>query len=238
MRLLGVNSDQRERAQLRGAALDAASRFDALGDSEAIWLKSDAEYLRKLKELESVDICCVALETDRDVPLCIASREEVADALMLLVADPVIPPTLYLRPEIMASQLLLKPVEKEDALKAFASLYRYYLRLISESNKSQQFFSVMRKDAVLRIPYDTISYFEAREKKLFVCTAQKQTAFYSTLEALESKLPQQFIRCHKSYIVNRDLVDSISFAQSLIYLPGGAVPVSRSYRSMLKEVKP
>ena len=86
------------------------------------------------------------------------------------------------------------------------------------------------------IPLNQIYYVEAREKKIFIRTKQEEYGFYDTIENMEKKLPESFLRCHRSYIVNMSKVTAVKVSQSLIEVQDDLqVPLSRSYKKMVKE---
>ncbi|MDW3193428.1 MAG: LytTR family DNA-binding domain-containing protein [Cytophagales bacterium] len=53
----------------------------------------------------------------------------------------------------------------------------------------------------------------------------------STLKQAEDGLPDQFIRCHKSFIINRDLVDQRSANE--VVIKGNRIPIGRKYKENL-----
>ena len=57
-----------------------------------------------------------------------------------------------------------------------------------------------------------------------------------SLNAVEKELPQEFIRCHRSYIVNRLHIERLNLPEMAVYLANGErIPVSRSYKEALLE---
>lgn len=101
---------------------------------------------------------------------------------------------------------------------------------------NKEVFTFSTRDGVIRIPYSQILYFEARNKKIVVCTSRAETEFYSTLENLSNEIPTYFLRCHKGFIVNKLLVERADLKQNLLHLINGfQVPISRSYKTTVKE---
>jgi two-component system response regulator LytT len=61
------------------------------------------------------------------------------------------------------------------------------------------------------IPIDRIAFFESYEKKTWLMTDSGTYALSYTLQALEQQLPRnQFVRIHRSYIVNLAYIDYIT----------------------------
>ena len=73
------------------------------------------------------------------------------------------------------------------------------------------------------------------DKKLFVRTKTEEYAFYDTIEALLARLPEQFRRCHRSYIVNTEKITRILNSENYIELTKEiGVPLSRSCKAAFK----
>lgn len=64
----------------------------------------------------------------------------------------------------------------------------------------------------------------------------KEYGFYQTLEQMEKELPDNFKRCHRSYIVNMDKVDKVRFSEGIIELfSGDTVLLSKSLKKSIRE---
>ena len=67
---------------------------------------------------------------------------------------------------------------------------------------------------------------------------KRELAFYETIEHLAERLPEQFVRCHRSFIVSKKRIRKVMLSKNLIELEQGMeVPLSRSYKSAFKEQK-
>jgi len=65
-------------------------------------------------------------------------------------------------------------------------------------------------------------------------TPKKLFVIRNTLENLLSELPADFVRCHRSFIVNKQHVSSFSSKELLV--GDTSIPISRTYRQELKEI--
>jgi len=78
-----------------------------------------------------------------------------------------------------------------------------------------------------------IQYFESLQKKTWIYRNAEQFKTSITLKELQTKLPANFVRIHRSYIVNLHYITRISkdYATNyIIYLKNGVeLPVSQSY---------
>lgn len=75
----------------------------------------------------------------------------------------------------------------------------------------------------------SITYIESRKRMLFLHTRQGVMSTYAQMRDLLPLLPQQFIQCHKSFVVNPEYLYEIG-SRELKLTTGDIVPVSQSYR--------
>ena len=65
-------------------------------------------------------------------------------------------------------------------------------------------------DKILLIKMEDIAYFEAKEKYVFIHNTEgKEYLIDFTLTTLEEKLPPQFIRVHRAFIVNKEKIKEV-----------------------------
>ena len=86
---------------------------------------------------------------------------------------------------------------------------------------------------VFRIKYETICYIESVARKMMIHTASGCYETYMKVEEMLALLPVQFVRCHRSYIVNTDMIEKI--VEDGVYLSKQEfVPVSRQNLKTIK----
>lgn len=118
---------------------------------------------------------------------------------------------------------LVKPITKERFAKTVEKLGQFNGNS-SEMNLQkliQQLPNLSKKaeattlpvkvgDRVIFVRLDEVSYFKADEKYVSVITKHSKSYILDTsLKQLEEKLPSGFIRVHKTYLVNKNLVKEI-----------------------------
>ncbi len=156
------------------------------------------------------------------------------NAFLMIVADTSVSPMTYLKPGISPGALLLKPINPVNTERVMRDLFEVWIRKFNHGQTDS--FLVETREERQYIPLAQIDYFEAKEKKVFVRTKSSEYGFYDTLDTLESRLPAEFMRCHRSYIVNLKRIRTLMLSQNLIQLIDGVeVPFSRSYKKTLKE---
>lgn len=183
-----------------------------------------------------IDLSCVDVADNGGVELAEALRRDNEEMYMILLADATVSPVVYIRPTIMAGSLLMRPLSRDSVKSVFFEAFRRYLRKFEESTGES--FLIDNRDGRQLIPYSKICFFESRDKKIYVNAGTKEYSFYDTLDNLQDKLPEGFLRCHRSFIVARSYIKKIMLSQNMIVLENDSiVPLSRSYKSIFKEIK-
>lgn len=194
------------------------------------------------KELESIvlnkvktDIICVDITVDGALELTKELRKISPSAYIILIANAKISPIAYMRPAIGAESLMLRPLDEkqiQDVLKE--ALGTYVKRFYCPDEK--KVFVVENRGERDLIDFENIYFFEAREKRVYLNTSNKEYAFYDTLDELEQRLSDNFIRCHRSFLVNKSKVEQVFLSQNRIVLKEEfEIPLSRSYKPIVKE---
>ena len=193
------------------------------------------EFFAQANRVSELSVSCADFEAGGETAVRIARDRDPA-TLPIIIADSKTSPLAYVRPDIMAAGLLLRPLSQ----KLVADTLREVLDVIWMREREHIFnnkvFTFAVREGVIRVPYAQILYFEARNKRIVVCTNRAETEFYSTLENLMSELPEYFLRCHKGYIVNTLLVHRVDLHESTLHLASDfQVPFSKSYKTAVKE---
>lgn len=181
----------------------------------------------------AIDLACIDITVPKAVQATEDLRKRHAQTWIMLVADDSILPTVYLKPSIMASSLLLRPLNEKQVESVMSELISSYMH--AQINDEPGVYHLKTQDGTERIPFDDILYFEARDKKIFLRTLYEEYALYSTIEKLAGELPDYYVRCHRSFLVNRFKIRKIAFPEGMIYLQDGiAVPLARNYRAVAR----
>lgn len=129
---------------------------------------------------------------------------------------------------VQAYRYLLKPVEEGkciDCLEHAASL---------AETKSQELFILNQKGNQTLIYYRDVVYIEAAGHYCNIYTKKGMIKYRKRFaEFVKEVPPDQFIQCHRSYLVNRNSICSHGL-QGLLMSNGKKVPVSRSCTDNIK----
>ena len=149
---------------------------------------------------------------------------------------------------------LLKPI-KEERLQQSIHKLKQFGKADSPINISglqeliQQFktpqkataLPIRTGDRIILLRYENIVYLEAQDKYVFVFTNDGQKHLTDqSLTTLSEKLPSQFHRVHKSYIINKDKIREMHRHFNSRYLfiledkPGTRITSGRTYHDAIK----
>ncbi len=196
--------------------------------------KDGADAKNSLNGWEDLHLAIIDVCTENGLSFARHIRERYKEVQIMIVADTKISPMVYMHPSICASALLLRPFDKEQASQTMEDFFR--LAVVSFIEKDDRTFWARTQEGTTKIPFHAIYYFEAREKKIFARTKTEDYGFGGTLDKLMEELPEFFLRCHRSYVANREKIMVVRLAEGMIIMKDNLmVPVSRSYKKLLKE---
>jgi two-component system LytT family response regulator len=156
--------------------------------------------------------------------------------------------------EVNATDYLLKPFSMQrfnealDKAKVHLKNRNEYVSGISKlSNNIQRIdeylnrIIVKKNQAVIIIPVNNIHYIEAQDDYVMIYSEEGKNLKQKTMKALENSLdPNEFIRIHRSFIVNISRIQKLEPADKDNYLvklkEGSVLPVSKSGYSRLREL--
>jgi len=181
------------------------------------------EAVYNLSEYDGIQLAKTVREKDRDsyIVFCTAHAEYIYKVMTGLIKP---------------SGFLIKQgntVKVEELNNIIGDIYRDYLNFFA---KNEDVLNINIGTEIYRISYNHIVYLESFQKKIYVHTDNQRIGYYDSLSSLEEKLGDNFVRCHKSYIINTDKVVRISFSDMKIEMSNGAeIDISRTFKNTLKE---
>lgn len=93
----------------------------------------------------------------------------------------------------------------------------------TKSSELQKIFSIKVEDKIVNIDYNDILFFETSSTihKVVLHSVNRQVEFYSKMKEVENSLDERFIRCHNSFIVNKDKIKEIDKKNRIAYMING-----------------
>ena len=139
-----------------------------------------------------------------------------------------------------AVDYLLKPIGFDDFLKAANKVNRYFAMSAASQPMSAEQSKGICRDCLyvksdyrmLRIPVDSIKYIESMSEyvRIFVEDNPKPIVSLLSMKKIEESLPSaDFMRVHRSYLINLNKVKEVS-KMRIVYDGGVYVPIGEMYK--------
>ncbi|QKG79323.1 LytR/AlgR family response regulator transcription factor [Tenuifilum thalassicum] len=143
--------------------------------------------------------------------------------------------------QLHALDYLLKPISFEVFAGSVLHAKEYFDLLNAGSADRQitadlKYLFVKAGYQIHKVDFDNILYFEGLKDyvKLYTKGSLKPIVFYSTMKALEEKLPPDlFMRIHRSYIVALNEIETIEHDR--IIFGDKRIPISKQYKPLFEE---
>lgn len=139
--------------------------------------------------------------------------------------------------KVDALDYLLKPFNYEEFLKA-ANKAKEWFQLVdnqAQKNDSPPYLYVKSEYKLVKIILHDVLYFEGLKDyvKIHLATQDKSVLSLMSLKSLEEALPPQFMRVHRSYIVNLEKIESVE--RSRILINSFAIVIAEQYRDKFNQ---
>ncbi|MFT5213990.1 MAG: two-component system LytT family response regulator [Polaribacter sp.] len=142
---------------------------------------------------------------------------------------------------LQAVDYLLKPISFDRFLQ---SIHKYFEGVsfidseikIEKSVLKNDFIFVRSDRKMIKINFDEIRYVESLSDYIKIHSVDKTITTRETIGNIETKLPaKNFLRIHRSYIVNLKKINS--YTNEFVEIGKNAIPISRTYKeNVLKKL--
>lgn len=136
----------------------------------------------------------------------------------------------YDYPQIV--DFIVKPISFDRFYRAIERVERLTQQKNQEKESPETLF-VKDGNKLVQIHLKQLQYIKAESNYVMLHLDGKKIMSLITMKELEEKLPSNFIRIHRSYIVNLKYLDSISPDE--ISIQGLTIPIGSKYKTALKE---
>jgi len=141
-----------------------------------------------------------------------------SDTLILAVV-------LYLLVFLGSFLLMARQIKEEQQL---------IQQLMVEKKKMEKaFLEIMSNRKMTKIPYDEIIYIESLADYIKINTTNNEIVSKEKISHLTSRLPDTFLRIHRSFIVNKEQIRSFSYTE--VQVGDVYLNIGRSYREVVRE---
>lgn len=110
------------------------------------------------------------------------------------------------------------------------------LRLMDDMKSTPSKFIRLNNNRTI-INQDEVNYIKKDGMKLVFCTNNRTYETYSSFNKIQDCLPDNFIRCHKSFIVNvKNISDINSNNNTILFSPNESCSIGGKYKNEIMEV--
>jgi two-component system LytT family response regulator len=133
--------------------------------------------------------------------------------------------------QIHCYQYLIKPYDRKE-------VENIVCRVAAHLEQPQKKSIVVKKDGInYRIPCDDIVYIRAVTRGVTICMKREQMEVkYLTLRQIMEQLPEEFIQCHRMYVIHRKYVDYVDLVNQIIRMQGykDEIEIGKTYKAEVK----
>lgn len=101
------------------------------------------------------------------------------------------------------------------------------------NNQKESFLRINSRGHHLNIPYKDILYLESERRIILVHRLSTSHQFYAQLDDVETSIPNYFIRCHQSYLVNMHFITSLAKGRCQMS-NGQLIPIAQKRRAQTR----
>lgn len=96
-------------------------------------------------------------------------------------------------------------------------------RVMEEKDDKKKYFTIKIMDIVKHIPISEIYYFETspRTHRIILYAKNEMIDFMGKLQDIENELTSDFMRIHRSYLVNLSKIKSLDLKNNMVFLTNG-----------------
>ena len=186
------------------------------------------ELLAYLKN-NKVDVLIIDIELNSSINgLCLAEKIRKTDKecyFIFITGHFEFMPMAY---KYKTFDFLSKPITKEV-------LEQTMKRLFDDiSGSKKKFIKLDNKNTIIN--EDDIKYIKRDGMKVIFHTNSRDYEIYSSFNKLQNKLPNNFIRCHKSFIANINNVTKVEPLSNMIYFTDSSCDIGPKYKNNFMEM--
>ena len=124
---------------------------------------------------------------------------------------------------VEAMDFVLKDNPAEAKVKIRECLLNAMERYTLQTNKAHKVYTIEAGGRKISVDYDDIFFFETSSNihKVILHAKGRQIEFSSSIKKLTSTLSGNFVRCHRSFLVNKNNIKEVDAKNRIIYFTNG-----------------
>jgi DNA-binding LytR/AlgR family response regulator len=214
-------------------------------DDEPPARKLLSDYVSRIGSLELAGVCSNGQEAMRflqEFPvdiLLLDIRMPLMTGIDLINEMPEKPLTIFVTAyedyavkgyELDVIDYLMKPVSFERFKKAIEKAVEYLSVQVVSDNPAEKpdYFFIKTDTRIVKFMFSEIQAIEAQREYIKIITPSRKVMSLVSLTSIANALPGDFVRIHRSYIINMRQIDEVHAHEVLIGKE--LYPISRNYR--------
>lgn len=131
--------------------------------------------------------------------------------------------------EVNAWRYLIKPVHASE-------FFQCLNKAKEMSDRNQEVLILHNENRYCKVGYDSVWYLESFGHSVDIHTSTRTYTMRVGISQMEAKLPKQFFRCHRSYLINLNYVQEVTEQQ--VKVGEDWVPISaKRYKELLNAIR-
>lgn len=124
---------------------------------------------------------------------------------------------------VEAMDFVLKDNPAEMKVKIKECLLNAMQRYTLQTNKTQKVYTIELGGRKISVDYNDIFFFETSDNihKIILHAKDRQIEFSGTIKELANILDSSFVRCHRSFLVNKNNIKEVDAKNRIIYFANG-----------------
>lgn len=124
---------------------------------------------------------------------------------------------------VEAMDFILKDNPAEAKIKIRECLLKAMERYTLQTNKTHKVYTIEAGGRKISVDHDDIFFFETSSNihKVILHAKDRQIEFSSTMKELANTLDGNFVRCHRSFLVNKKNIEEIDVKNRILHFTNG-----------------
>ena len=226
-------------------------------DDEPLAIKVLEKHIRKVPELELV------ASFDNPIHAGGFLQKNTVDLLFLDIQMPVVTGIDFIKNTAIQPKVILTTAYREYALEGYEldiidyllkpiSFIRFYKAInkyksltaamqqgsckVSEGKKTPDHIFVNANKRMIRIEFGNILYIDSIKDYVRIHTTEETIITKDKISVFLQKLPSNFLRVHRSYIINTEKIASFT-SKDIVLTTGMEIPIGALYKEVIQLIK-
>lgn len=191
-------------------------------NAEISYVSPCADDILKYSESHTIDVLILDIDLNSNMTgleLAKEFRKNNKDAYIIFITGHF--EYSMLAYKVKTFDYLIKPISAEK-------MEQTILRLYNDALENKKMFLSLNNGRYF-IRESDILYIEKFKSKAIIHTTSSDVELYGTFNNIQNCLSDNFVRCHKSYIINHTKVTKIDTKNNILYLTDTPINYSKSF---------